>query len=398
MLATLKHYPRAMNLLLTASTVLTLARAITLPYLVIYLSGSFGLSVAEIGLVVGSTLIIGSLLSLYGGFLLDKLANFWLILVFSALYATGFLGTFLASELWLFYLCLVAINLAYAVIDIAVKSGFGNLLPVAERSEAFSIKYTLTNVGYAVGPFLGAGLAQLDISLPFLLSAGLSAGFTLAYGCWGERGLSNLEAHTQPAPFLAVGKLLLRDQRLVCFTLGGLLCAVVFGQFTAWLSQYLVTTTTPENTYRVISSIVATNATLVICLQYSIGRRINQRHLNRWLAAGLGLFILGLIGFALADALLVWVIAMAVFTLGEIIVFPAEYMFIDNIAPHHLRGMYYAAQNLGNLGAALGPVLCGLVLASLPAHSIFVMLVLFVVVGGGFYWLGGSLAAGQKAE
>ena len=396
MLATLKHYPKAVNLLLVATTVLTLARAITLPYLVIYLSASFGLSVAEIGLVVGSTLIIGSLLSLYGGFLLDKLANFWLILIFSGLYATGFFGTYLAGELWLFYLCLVAINLAYAVIDIAVKSGFGNLLPVAERSEAFSIKYTLTNVGYAVGPFLGAGLAQLDISLPFVLSAGLSAGFTLAYWRWGERSLSNLDP--QPAPFLAVGKLLLRDQRLVCFTLGGLLCAVVFGQFTAWLSQYLVTTTTPENTYRVISSIVATNALMVICLQYSIGRRISQRHLNRWLAAGLGLFILGLIGFALADSLLIWVIAMTVFTLGEIIVFPAEYMFIDNIAPNHLRGMYYAAQNLGNLGAALGPVLCGLVLASLPAHSIFVMLVLFVVVGGGFYWLGGSLAAGQKAE
>lgn len=398
MLATLKNYPKAVNLLLAATSVLTLARAITLPYLVIYLSTSFGLSVAEIGLVVGSTLIIGSLLSLYGGFLLDKLANFWLILIFSALYAIGFLGTFLAGELWLFYLCLVAINLAYAVIDIAVKSGFGNLLPVAERSEAFSIKYTLTNVGYAVGPFLGAGLAQLDISLPFVLSAGLSAGFTLAYWRWGERGLRNDDTQPQPAPFLAVGKLLLRDQPLVCFTLGGLLCAVVFGQFTAWLSQYLVTTTTPENTYRVISSIVATNATLVICLQYSIGRRISQRHLNLWLATGLGLFILGLIGFALADSLLLWVLAMAVFTLGEIIVFPAEYMFIDNIAPNHLRGMYYAAQNLGNLGAALGPVLCGLVLATQPAHNIFVMLVLFVMVGGGFYWLGGKLAAAQRDQ
>ena len=55
MLATLKNYPKAVNLLLAATSVLTLARAITLPYLVIYLSGSFGLSVAEIGLVVGST-------------------------------------------------------------------------------------------------------------------------------------------------------------------------------------------------------------------------------------------------------------------------------------------------------------------------------------------------------
>jgi hypothetical protein len=58
--------------------------------------------------------------------------------------------------------------------------------------------------------------------------------------------------------------------------------------------------------------------------------------------------------------------------------------------------MYYAAQNLGNLGAALGPVLCGLLLATQPAHSIFVMLVLFVMVGGGFYWLGGAVGGGSK--
>ena len=62
MLATLKRYPSSINLLLGASMVLTLARAITLPYLVIYLSGHFSLSVADIGLAIGSTLIIGSLL------------------------------------------------------------------------------------------------------------------------------------------------------------------------------------------------------------------------------------------------------------------------------------------------------------------------------------------------
>jgi predicted MFS family arabinose efflux permease len=82
---------------------------------------------------------------------------------------------------------------------------------------------------------------------------------------------------------------------------------------------------------------------------------------------------------------------MAVFTVGEIIVFPAEYMFIDRIAPDHLRGMYYGAQNLSNLGAALGPVLCGLVLASWPALAMFYMLGAFIVGGGVFYYIGASL-------
>jgi len=398
MLATLKRYPSSINLLLGASLVLTLARAITLPYLVIYLSGHFGLSVADIGLAIGSTLIIGSLLSLYGGFLVDRMSSYQLILICCGVFSGGFLGAYLAPVLWLFYLYLVLINLAYAVIDIAVKSGFGSLLPMDRRSEAFSIKYTLTNIGYAVGPFLGAGVAALDMSLPFLLSAGLGVGFSLVYFVWGDRRLTSAGPGLQPTPFLAVGRLLLRDYRLVCFTLGGLLSAVVFGQFTAYLSQYLVVTTTPQETYRIISTVVATNALMVISLQYSIGKRISHRHLNLWLAGGLGMFILGLAGFALSTTLLLWVLSMAIFTVGEIIVFPAEYMFIDNIAPSHLRGMYYAAQNLSNVGAALGPVLCGIVLAMQPAHYIFYMLAMFVIAGGMLYLLGVSISAAVTTE
>lgn len=183
MLATLKRYPSSINLLLGASLVLTLARAITLPYLVIYLSGHFSLSVADIGLAIGSTLIIGSLLSLYGGFLVDRMSSYQLILICCGVFSGGFLGAYLAPVLWLFYLCLVLINLAYAVIDIAVKSGFGSLLPMDRRSEAFSIKYTLTNIGYAVGPFLGVGVAALDISLPFCCRRDWASVFLWSTSC-----------------------------------------------------------------------------------------------------------------------------------------------------------------------------------------------------------------------
>lgn len=393
MLTTLKNYPLTVNLLLSASLVLTLARAITLPYLVIYLSSQFQLGVADIGLVIGSSLILGSLLSLYGGFLVDSQPGYRLILGCCAVFTCGFLGAFAARDLWVFYACLVAINLAYAVIDIAVKSGFGRLLPVDARSEAFSIKYTLTNIGYAVGPFLGAGLAALAISLPFLASAILGTGFFIVYAVWGDKHAMPVDTSQPGVPFLAVGKVLLSDYRLVCFTLGGALSAVVFGQFTAYLSQYLIVTTTPEMAYRIISSVVATNALMVISLQYVIGKRITHQHLNLWLAGGLAMFIVGLAGFGLSTSLMFWVVSMTVFTLGEIIVFPAEYMFIDIIAPDHLRGMYYAAQNLGNVGAALGPVLCGMVLATHPAPTMFYMLALFVIAGGLLYSLGASLAA-----
>lgn len=397
MLARIRHYPRTVNLLLSATLILTLARAITFPYLVIYLSSHFSLSITQVGLVMGSSLVVGSLLSVYGGFLVDRINSYRLLLGLSALYVLGFIGTVVAQDIWTFYSCLILINLAYAVVDIAVKAGFASLLPEEARSEVFSIKYTLTNIGYAVGPFFGAMLAKLDISLPFMFSTLLGAVFFLLYWRWGDRTLVTVDATQKPVSFLAVGRVLLRDYRLVCFTVGGLLSAVVFGQFVAYLSQYLVTTTTAEYTYTIISAVLTTNAVLVIALQYVIGRRISHRHLSRWLIFGLSMFMLGLIGFALSTSVLSWVLAMAVFTVGEIVVFPAEYMFIDRIAPDHLRGMYYGAQNLCNLGGALGPVLCGLVLASLPAHYMFYMLGMFIVAGGVFYFIGSSLKASHPA-
>jgi MFS family permease len=397
MLATIRNYPRTVNLLLSATLLLTLAKAITFPYLVIYLTHHFTLDITQVGLVIGSSLIVGSLLSVYGGFLVDRINSYRLLLWMSVLFVLGFIGTLVAQNIWTFYSCLILINLAYAVIDIAVKAGFASLLPEDARSEVFSIKYTLTNIGYAVGPFFGAMVAKMDISLPFMLSALLGAGFFLLYWRWGDRTLTTVDVAQKPVSFLAVGRVLLQDRRLVCFTMGGVLSAVVFGQFTAYLSQYLVITTTAQHTYTVISAVLTTNAVMVIALQYVIGRRISHRHLSQWLIFGLSMFMLGLIGFALSTSVLWWVLAMAVFTVGEIIVFPAEYMFIDRIAPDHLRGMYYGAQNLSNLGAALGPVLCGLVLANLPAHMMFYMLGMFIVAGGVFYFIGSSLKGSHSA-
>ncbi len=397
MLATIRNYPRTVNLLLSATLLLTLAKAITFPYLVIYLTHHFTLDITQVGLVIGSSLIVGSLLSVYGGFLVDRINSYRLLLWMSVLFVLGFIGTLVAQNIWTFYSCLILINLAYAVIDIAVKAGFASLLPEDARSEVFSIKYTLTNIGYAVGPFFGAMVAKMDISLPFMLSALLGAGFFLLYWRWGDRTLTTVDVAQKPVSFLAVGRVLLQDRRLVCFTMGGVLSAVVFGQFTAYLSQYLVITTTAQHTYSVISAVLTTNAVMVIALQYVIGRRISHRYLSQWLIFGLSMFMLGLIGFALSTSVLWWVLAMAVFTVGEIIVFPAEYMFIDRIAPDHLRGMYYGAQNLSNLGAALGPVLCGLVLAKLPAHMMFYMLGMFIVAGGVFYFIGSSLKGSHSA-
>ncbi|POG06140.1 MFS transporter [Pseudomonas putida] len=388
MLAALKGYPASVRLLLATTFTLTVARALTLPYLVVYLADNFQLSVGQIGLLIGGALIVASLLSLYGGHLVDTVRNHTLVSASTLVFALAFVAAIAGRSVWLFFTCLVLINLALAVVDIAAKAGFCALLPVEQRAEVFAIKYTLSNVGYAVGPLLGVAMLELDDHLPFIASALTGLGMCLAYWRLGDRGLQ-ASAQEQPGVgFSQVALGLARDRRLVCFTLGGVLSAVVFGQFTAYLSQYLVVTSSASEAARLVGYLVTTNAVTVIALQYLIGRRIARQQLMPWLLAGMALFIAGLLGFAMAGSAVAWCLAMLVFTLGEIIVIPAEYMFIDLIAPEHLRGVYYGAQNLSNLGAALGPVLAGFALGRWWPGVIFYLLVMSVILAGVFYWLG----------
>ena len=388
MLAALKGYPASVRLLLTTTFTLTVARALTLPYLVVYLADNFQLPVGQIGLLIGGALIVASLLSLYGGHLVDTVRNHTLVSASTLVFALAFMVAVASRSVWLFFTCLVLINLALAVVDIAAKAGFCALLPVEQRAEVFAIKYTLSNVGYAVGPLLGVAMLELDDHLPFIASALTGLGMCMAYWRLGDRGLQ-ASAQEQPSVgFRQVALGLARDRRLVCFTLGGVLSAVVFGQFTAYLSQYLVVTSSASEAARLVGYLVTTNAVTVIALQYLIGRRIGRQQLMPWLLAGMALFIAGLLGFAMAGSIVAWCLAMLVFTLGEIIVIPAEYMFIDLIAPEHLRGVYYGAQNLSNLGAALGPVMVGFALGRWWPGVIFYLLVMSVILAGVFYWLG----------
>ncbi|HBK51900.1 MAG TPA: MFS transporter, partial [Pseudomonas sp.] len=171
MLAAIKRYPHTVRLLLTTTFTLTVARALTLPYLVVYLADNFQLPISQIGLLIGGALIVASLLSLYGGHLVDTLSNHSLVSASTLLFALAFVGAVASRSALPFFFCLVLINLALAVVDIAAKAGFCALLPVDERAEVFAIKYTLSNVGYAAGPLLGVAMLELNDHVPFLASA-----------------------------------------------------------------------------------------------------------------------------------------------------------------------------------------------------------------------------------
>lgn len=390
-------YPRPIQVLLLGSLLLTVARAMTLPYIVVFLSSALGLTSFGTGLLVGGSLMTGVVVGMYGGYAVDRLPAYQLNAVLIAAIAGCFLAAYVWESASAFFALLTILNSAYSVLEASVKACFGNLLPVGSRGRAFSLKYTLTNVAFAVGPMIGIALVAYDASLPFLAS-GLVSLACLGIFLATAGGLRQIaRVGTDGGGFLRIMRTLPADRRLVLFTAGGCLSALALGQFTAYLSQYLVATEGPDFTYQVIGYLVTTNAIVVIVTQYWFGSLIEGRSLLPWMLAGLALLVIGELGFALAPTALVWVLAMIVFSLGETIVVPAEYLFIDRIAPDSMRGSYYAAQNLMNIGAALGPLLCGMIIFWSQPSYIFFLLVAALLVSGLLYHLGTKVKASAPA-
>lgn len=86
----MKGFPSLINVLLTSSLVLTIGRGVTLPFITIYLTEHFHLLPKSVGVILGVSLTLGILASLYGGYLVDKFSKNRLILLSIVLFALSF--------------------------------------------------------------------------------------------------------------------------------------------------------------------------------------------------------------------------------------------------------------------------------------------------------------------
>ena len=374
-------YSPLIRRLLICSLTIVVSRAITSPLLTLFVSDKLGLNQQDVGLLLGIAVFVATLLSLYGGYIIDRFEKRRLLILSMASSAVGLVLLTFAENLYLTTITLIVTETASSLFLIGSKAILSDNLPVGQRAKAFSLSYTLTNIGYAVGPMFGVLIAGAFASAPFLIAAAI-AFFSIFLMTGIAKDPARSPVGGQGQSFLKTLITLKNDRTLILFTAGCLLSTVVHGRFTFYLSQYLLVTSNPQHTMEIMAALLACNAISVILLQYQIGRFLKREQLRQWIVAGTGLFILGLIGFSLADSLVSWCVAMFIFTLGEIIIYPAEFLFVDTLAPEELRGSYYGAQNLAALGGALSPVICGFMLMHTPAPTMFYALSALAALGG----------------
>lgn len=390
----MKSYPPAVRRLLLGTVVFVMARAVGLPYLAIYLTERTRVSAETLGWLLGGSIFFATVFGLYAGYLADHINKRKLLLAACGMVALACLGVTLTTRLVLLFAALCCVEAAVTVQKIAMKALLADWLEPTQRVKAFSLNYTLTNVAFSLGPVLRSWAFGMEHAAPLWFSAAFALLTTQVVSpstgmpAVGSAAATVPAANT-PASFKETVNDLRSDRQLVMLTLGGVLTSFVFGRFvTGYLSQYLIQTQGPEGAAQAMPAILFTNALVVILMQYPIGRRIAPPHLFHWVLVGLAFYVLGLWGFMHADSVLTWVLAVAAFTVGEVITVPTDYLFVDRIAPSHRRGSYYGAQSLSGFGAAVCPVVCGYLLASYPPSIMFWVLMVSAVASVWFYYQG----------
>jgi MFS family permease len=173
-----------------------------------------------------------------------------------------------------------------------------------------------------------------------------------------------LQPHETPETFLQTlagyGRVL-RDGIFMLFILASMLSAFVYMNMNVTLGVFLRDTySIPEDMYAYILSV---NAAMVVLFQFWITRRIEKRPPMLMMALGTLFYAVGFAMYGFVGTYGMFILAMVVITIGEMIVSPVGQALVASFAPEQMRGRYSAIY--GNLAwgvpFAIGPWLAGLI-------------------------------------
>ncbi len=378
------RFPRPVRLLLLGTLVNKLGTFIV-PYLTLVLLRDFQMAERE----AASLLFAygaGSVVSiLTGGVLTDRLGRRRTLLL--SLLGSGALALVmgLLPSPRFFVPLLVAFGFVADLYRPAASAVIGDLLPSSERASGFAGLRMAVNLGWASGTAVGGLLADWDFRLLFL-GDGLT---TLAYGALvyfmipetrplPAEGVTHVAAQS-PVPGTAAeppspkppssqrAEGLLRASPLGDFVF--LQSVVVTLLFTLIFCSHLVVlplTVTQSAGYPavVFGLLAAVNGVLIAAFEISIVEKLKRFRRLRLAALGYGLAALG---FGMLGLVMHWawfLLAVLVFTLGEILSAPQQMAFVADWAPPEARGRYLSLyQATWSVAFAVNPAI------TLPLHA-----------------------------
>ncbi|MCX8569443.1 MFS transporter [Aminobacter sp. MET-1] len=374
-------------LLIAGSGMVAIARGMTLTFLAIRLQQDFGLSPAAIGMLIGAGPLLGAAASPFAGTLSDRIGRRSVLTVALLFAGLGLIGLGLAQSVAAFAIAHIVSSVAAAVYEPVSRALMSDAAPEKLRLKVFSWRYLVINAGWAVGPMIGIAIGA-NSPMPFFIAGAVHFAFSAAIFLIVPAvfvGTAGAGAAAQIPGFRRLVATL-RDRRLIFYLGGGTLLLAVYGQWSVTLSQYL--TTNLEDGVKIFAWLVTTNAAVVVFATAPARMLIERIGPMKAMVLGCLLFLGGEVGFAFATSATMLIGFMVLFTIGEVLVVPSEYVLVDRISNDGNRGAYFGAHSLCAVGNFFGPLLGGLALGAFGGQGMFMLFAAFAAGSAVLFALG----------
>jgi MFS family permease len=384
------EYPRRFWAVVAISFIDRIGGTTLFPFFALYITQRFQVGMTQAGFVMGLFSVFGLIGNTIGGALTDKYGRRNLILfglVFSAL-STLSLG--LVNDFRVLIPVAAFIGLLSDVSGPAHGAMIADILPVKQRQEGYGILRIVANMSWIIGPTIGGFVAGRSFFALFVMDAVISCFVAVLFYKFIPETKAHKVEQKRAEGLLQTFKgyrLVLRDLPFVAFIVATILMTLVYLQMYNSLSVYLrdVHGIQPQG----YGFLLTASAIVVILFQFSVTRRIRERPPFLVLALGALFYMLGFGMFGVVSAYWLFVAAIVVITIGEMIIMPTSQALAANFAPEEMRGRYMAVYGFTyGAPAAIAPGAAGLIMDNLNPNLVwFIGAGLCAVSAFGFYFL-----------
>ena len=356
-----------------------LGSGLTMPFLYVYLAEVRGISTSTVGLLFAWMGLLGFIGSPLGGTLIDRFGPRPVMLIGLTAEAAGVASLAFVHNTMHAFLVSSFITLGTVGLYPAATAMLTRLVPEGRREKVYGFQFMLLNAGLGVGGVVSALLIHVGDPASFERLYFIDALSYLAYIAvilslprgTGAMTRATAEREVGPQPGWGV---VLRDRTLLRVTAISVL-VITFGyaQFEAGFAAYAVGVA--EIPARALGWAFGANTAAIVVGQLVTLRLIKGRRRTSMLALCALVWSASWAVIASSDAVDGWVavmlivVGMGMFGLGETLWAPLAPAIINDLAAEELRGRYNALQGMTwTVAMIIGPALSGMLIGNDLEH------------------------------
>jgi len=376
--------PRPVWVLFTAILV-NRAGTMVLPFMVLYLTRSLGLTPGRAALALAAYGVGAVLTAPVAGRLADRVgarrvivaslfASAALLLVFPLVHTLR--GVLAMTFIW---------SVAGEALRPASLAWMSDLVPPERRRAGFALTRLAVNLGMSLGPAVAGFVVQVSFTAIFILDAAtsLAAGALLLLATRGAAGggasaaaaavgaaMTPPPAAPPRGPIEAPARRAHSDLRFLFFLAAILPAQVVFFQHQAVLPLFLTRDLgLAEAAFGLMFTI---NTLLVILVEVPLNAATSRWSHRRALACGALLIGAGFGGLALVNGFAGVAVMVVVWTFGEMVLLPGSAAFVADASPPSRRGEYLGLYSMSfSLAFAVAPWLGAQAMEALGTRAVW---------------------------